>query len=252
MNTTNNSLDIILTPPSIYRLQSIEYKESTDAMILELSDVDEFLLGNIAELNKKMDISNVYGQGATNIWQVGPVIDNFEKTISTTYKITLKIYIPSEAIAINKIKLNWQLSGFRTTTKVASTTTGTEQAHQHTMQMYDFSPENIYLLGVNSNATNMRKDSGCTAYTYTINASITAHSHTIDVSEAINEQTDSNPTMQLDVNSVGINTYVGNQQDIDITNHIVYGWNTIDLYPTTNVRGRCQLDAFVQVFLESK
>lgn len=250
----NNSLDIILTQPSVYRLQSIEYEEATDAMILELSDVDEFLLGNIAELNKKMDINNVYGQGATNIWQVGPVIDNFEKTASTTYKITLKIYIPAEAIAINKVKLNWDLQGYRTYTSVASATTGNPSAtHTHSVNIDNSLDTNndCYMVGFQGNVDHV-VGSGFTPSTWGTNANTADHTHGISISEAIAEQSNPNPTMQLDVNSTGIATYVGNQQDIDITSNIVYGWNTVDLYPTTNVRGRCQLDAFVQVFLESK
>lgn len=236
-----------------YRLQSIEYAEGNDSIILELSDVDEFLLGNVAELNKKMDINNVYGQGATNIWQVGPVIDNFEKTASTTYKITLKIYIPTEAIAINKIKLNWNLRGYRTYTNIASQTTGVPSVtHTHSINLNNFdNSSDTYVMGMIGNV-NLIKASGFVPTTFGTNSNSADHTHTISVSNGIAEEADTNPTMQLDVNGVGIGTYAGDQTDIDITDNIVYGWNQVDLYPTTNVRGRCQLDAFVQVFLESK
>lgn len=258
MVTQSHSLDIILTPPSIYRLQSIEYEEATDAMILELSDVDEFLLGNIAELNKKMDINNVYGQGATNIWQVGPIIDNFQRVdASTVYMTTLKIYIPEEAVAINKVKLNWILGGFRTYTKVNSTTTGNPSAtHTHSVGIDNTmdAGNDCHMVGFQGNVVHV-VDSGFSPSTWGTNANTADHTHNINVVHGIFVASSESPIMQLDINGTTIgSTYTGDQNDIDITDNIVLGWNTIDIYPAvgSNTKGYIQLDGFCQVFIESK
>lgn len=244
--------------PDLYRLQSVEYIEGDDALVMELSDVDEFLLGNIAELNKKMDINNVYGQGATNIWQVGPLSDNFQRVdAGTVYKTTLKIYIPEEAIAINKVKINWTLGGFRTYTKVASTTTGNPSAtHTHSTNIDNSmdTGNDCHMVGFQGNVAFV-VDSGFVPSTWGTNANTANHTHEISVSHGIFVAGDESPTIQLDVNSTTIaSNYTGDQQDIDITDNIVRGWNTIEIFPAvgSNTKGHIQVDAFVQCFIESK
>jgi len=247
------------TFPSVYRLHSVEYDSEEDALTLELSEVDEFFLGEIAELNKKMDINDVYGQGATNIYQVGPVIDNFERVdASTVYPLTLKIYIPEEAIAINKVKLNWTLMPYRYFTKGASTTSTTDSdtGHNHTLGVTAGMPGAGYdvhlLAGVtqNSNIYAYQADAASTNSTGATHNHGMAHTHNPQIAE----DTDTSPIMKLSVNGTELpNDFVGDQQDVDIADYVGYGWNTVQLYPkTTEIkRGRAQLDGFVQVFIES-
>jgi hypothetical protein len=66
-----------------------------------------------------IDVADVYMHGATNIYAQS-VQGNMERTAAAVYPLTLKIRIPDDAVKINKVLLDWTLSGFRTYSTVAA------------------------------------------------------------------------------------------------------------------------------------
>lgn len=100
-------------------------------------------------LQRQVDIADVWMAGATNIYQVGPLLDNFERVDNTTvFPLTLKIFIPDEAKFINHVKLNWKLDNYRADSTVAQskdlgTKTSSTGATKLTMCGIPFTQEGI-------------------------------------------------------------------------------------------------------------
>ena len=77
---------------------------------------------DLSSLTKKIDMSNTYGQGATNIYS----IQSYENCDDVN-PLSLRFYVPPDAVAINKVTLYWKPQRYRayetaTTTNTASTT----------------------------------------------------------------------------------------------------------------------------------
>ncbi len=245
------------------------YELDADSVSLEVSNEMESVSTLIQALQRNVDILNKTMQGATNIYQVGPLLDNFERVDGTTfYPLTLKIYIPTQAKIINKVLLNWTLSKFRGYTKTAQagggttqTSTGQSTAHPHSVPLVNWSAGDGYIVGMQGNV-DLIKNSAFTPTTFGTNSNTADHTHNVTLPDhthnndyGVQEDTDSSPVMELKVGSTVIGSaYSGDQQNIDITAYVAIGWNTVLLYPATgqNKRGRAQLDGVVQCFIESK
>jgi hypothetical protein len=79
-------------------------------------------------MQRQMNIQDVYMQGETSTFQVGPVEANYQRVNDTTvYPVKMRIEIPSNAKAINKALISWKLGPYRAST----TGTGTGGGHLH-------------------------------------------------------------------------------------------------------------------------
>jgi len=271
---------------STYRIM----KAAIKPVVVELEITNRFksVPQQIRDIAESRRVDAGYMQGATNIFMVGPLLDNFERIDGTTfYPLTLKIYIPTQAKTINKVLLNWTLSAFRgyTTaansqdlgTKTSAAGGGTTQTsgnpsatHTHSVPIPNWSSGDYYIIGLQFNV-DLRKNSNFTPSTFGTNSNSADHNHNVTIPNhthdvllgshnhsnnyGIQEDTDTAPVMELKVGSTVIGSaYSGNQQDIDITAYVTTGWNTVLLYPAVgqNKRGRAQLDSVIQVFIESK
>lgn len=90
---------------------------------LELTNKVEDLAGGIAGIADKQRINEVYSQGATNLYGF-----NFADNADPTHPATLKFYIPSDTVRINKIILAWGSGAFR----AYSTANATQPSQQVT------------------------------------------------------------------------------------------------------------------------
>ena len=89
-----------------------------DIVKIDVGDPRQHLDTVQADLKAQIDVSDVYMAGATNIYAQS-VQGNMERTAGNVYPLILKIRIPDDAVKINKVLLDWTLSGFRTYTSVA-------------------------------------------------------------------------------------------------------------------------------------
>ena len=88
-----------------------------DRVKIDVGDPRQHLDTLRADLKAQIDVSDVYMAGATNIYAQS-VQGNMERTAAAVYPLILKIRIPDDAVKINKVLLDWNLSGFRTYTSV--------------------------------------------------------------------------------------------------------------------------------------
>ena len=90
-----------------------------DTTKIDVGDPRQHLDTLQADLKAQIDVSDIYMAGATNIYAQS-VQGNMERTATNVYPLILKIRIPDDAVKINKVLLDWTLSGFRTYTSVAA------------------------------------------------------------------------------------------------------------------------------------
>ena len=88
-----------------------------DRVKIDVGDPRQHLDTLRADLKAQIDVSDIYMAGATNIYAQS-VQGNMERTAANIYPLILKIRIPDDAVKINKVLLDWNLSGFRTYTSV--------------------------------------------------------------------------------------------------------------------------------------
>jgi hypothetical protein len=98
-----------------YRI--IRYDIGKDRVKIDVGDPRQHLDTLQADLKAQIDVSDIYMAGATNIYAQS-VQGNMERTAAAVYPLILKIRIPDDAVKINKVLLDWNLSGFRTYTSV--------------------------------------------------------------------------------------------------------------------------------------
>lgn len=247
---------------AVVRLRGFEL--DPDGVSLEVSNEMESVSTLINALQRNVDVLNKTMQGATNIYQVGPLVDNFENA-KPAY---LYVYIPTKAKTINDVRLNYKLPQFRADSTLAAAggsvqTSSTQSGHNHGLGVVAGMPGSGYdvhlLAGVtqNSNIYAQAADAAST------NQTQGEHSHTVDTSHmhatsyGVVESAVTLPTVTININGTdrftGLN---GDQADLDITQWMVTGWNTIRFTPssgaTPNGLGRIQADCVVQCFIESR
>jgi hypothetical protein len=182
-------------------------------------------------------------QGATNIYAV-----TMQENGNATYPLNLRFYVPDDAIAINKITVNFKMLPYRS---YSSATSGLESLHTH----------NITVSAEPSGTVNAVSFSGGQLYsTYgngTVTATSTGSAHAHGISYSISEDPDyylsPTPSVQVKAGPDGsetlISTYTSDQVDLDVTQHIINGWNNIKFTP--NKAMRIEANVYAKVFIES-
>jgi len=93
-----------------YRIVGMEYVSNYGVSTLEI-EVSNKSLEFVEQMSKsKQDTENIsrYMQGATNIYTI-----NKSENCDTSYPLNFRFYMPSKAIAINKIFLSFKLKNYR-------------------------------------------------------------------------------------------------------------------------------------------
>lgn len=98
-----------------------------ETLYLELSSRKSVVLEQFMKMKKSSDSQSTYGQGATNVFQIGPMSENaVGGTTGYDYPLQIKFYVSADALAINKVKLNWKQSDFQGFTSGANATIFTQ------------------------------------------------------------------------------------------------------------------------------
>jgi len=107
-----------------YRIYGMRYTYSSgeESLEIELSNASLTLLQELADNSKQTISLASYMQGATNCYMTGET-DNCD----STHGIVVDFYIPTEAVAVNKVKFNYRIQSYRE----FSTTTSAGSIHSH-------------------------------------------------------------------------------------------------------------------------
>jgi hypothetical protein len=108
-----------------YRIVSeeLDYGDSGVTITYEVSNRHLYLLESMNQIKTTGQNEAVASQGATNCWQL-PVYEN----CSNSKPLNIRFYIPTEAVAINKLTVSFKMKNYRayeTTTAAQTTTDGT-------------------------------------------------------------------------------------------------------------------------------
>jgi phage minor structural protein len=188
---------------------------------LELSRKVEEIVDSENEVRERQRVSDVYAQGATNLYQYG-----VNENADAANPAVIRFYIPPEAVRINKLYLTFETSNFRgymkgseaggavatttsngggqTTSAGGGTTETTESAgeHQHVMFAYDgdYDPgqtTKAYHAGVGGGGAQLVGLTGQSDSMYTYSADGT-HSHSVTVSSHTHSVSDHQHDIVLD------------------------------------------------------
>ena len=110
-----------------FKMQQYEIVDSFKngrKLVMEFNNLRHNFVTNIDELKKDMNTSGIYGQGATNIYSVSNA-----ENCDSTHPLHMRFFIPNEAVAINKVLLNFKLKDYR----AYHTANANESAHTHGM-----------------------------------------------------------------------------------------------------------------------
>jgi hypothetical protein len=232
-----------------YRIVGLEYRDEYGMLTLEI-DASNRSLEFIELMNKLKEESQALGkymQGATNIY----VVNESENCDSSNY-LDMGIYMPVEALAVNKVTLNFKLKDFRA---YNSASASEESEHTHDIDVTAV-PDDVYLpgLGINNFGSGNKFYSSYGSGTVSSTEEGSAHTH--GITYGIYEEALSSPSVSVYVGTEGgetlVGTYTTDQTDLDITDKIgdVGSWYNIQFRP--NKRMRIEANAYVQIFLESK
>ena len=123
---TINQPDWNLNDQELYIMRAVIDPSNTH---LDLGTSQMHLEHMRSSLQRQMDINNVWMHGATNIYQLGPAADNFERVNATTvYPLEMSVQTPSDVRAINKVEISWRLSNYKSSVKPSSSSGG---GHNH-------------------------------------------------------------------------------------------------------------------------
>ena len=103
-----------------YKVTEFLYSDRDLAIRVKGGGSYDPLIGKIADISKKIEIENTYGAGATNIYQIGPIIESLSKIDSNDKYFEFSVFIPEEAVAINKVRLTVKAKPWRSYEKVVS------------------------------------------------------------------------------------------------------------------------------------
>lgn len=92
----------------VYQCTAFSYSDKEFAIRLQAGGVSDPLLGEIANISKRIDIENIYGAGATNLYQV----QSYENC-DADHPLHLRFFMPSDIVAINSVKLNFKIKPYR-------------------------------------------------------------------------------------------------------------------------------------------
>jgi len=96
-------------------IAEIKYSEKPyPRTIISAGQVYSPLLEEIKSIEREVTLEQAYGQGATNLYQVGPVVESIDD--SKPFKFTLRI--PEDAVAINLVRVSLKSLPWRSYEKV--------------------------------------------------------------------------------------------------------------------------------------
>ena len=244
------------------RIKEIQREVNRNRIKMTFFNPQDDIAQKIAEIERNSDLNNVNGIGATNIYQVGPLIENFQNTFPTS----MYVYIPTKAKIINDVRLNYKVLQYRADSTInasgSSTTSGNGTGHQHYL-LNGASPTNdLYMVGVEVASNNkMYCASGGDPNTNTF-AETVVHTHSVPGHThsqlfGIIQASVTLPTITINIGGVDRFTSLsGDQVDLDITSFMSPGWNTIIFTPSSGASpsgiGRIQADCMVQCYIESR
>lgn len=162
-------LDLDVTSAS-YRIMNAKIRpvETT----LDIVNVVPLLSSEIQQAQRQLYIDGGYMQGATNIWQI-----SHGKNVSNAVPITLKIFIPDDAVYINAAKLSYAVLDFE---KYTGVTSG-GSSHSHDISVYDpFDTSDIGNLGIQSYGGQNYLVANKNLSAIQGNAADTTHTHDVD------------------------------------------------------------------------
>lgn len=98
-----------------FKIEEMEYNyglASGETLVFVMNNQFFNYLTNLDELKKNMDTTGVYGQGATNIYQVSG-----SENVDSDFPMNLRFFVPPETVAINSLKLNFKMKNYRADSK---------------------------------------------------------------------------------------------------------------------------------------
>lgn len=276
-----NVVDDVLGIATKLRIVRVRYGDLWDP---ESFEITVGLLDSQPTDVRLQDRARQYAQmpdGATNIW-----VDSFEDNLDATHPYARDIYIPPDAVSVNKLTLNVRTKAYRyyVTTATAASGGGTPtssggggtptsssgggtHAHGLTSEGGNTAAASTDLHFHNYAATGItvgsQTSSGASvAHTHTVDVSHThtvdvSHTHSVTVNPGIVESTTPS-TMQVKVDGNVASASATSLTDFDLTPYltkdssgkIVRGWHTLTFTP--DVAGRIQAAVVEVVFIQSR
>ena len=262
-----------------YRVLKLEFNYEDYSMSLVLGNAIDFFLESIGELQKKMNITSVYGLGNTCLYSV----QSYENC-DVSHPLHLRFFLPPEVVALNHAYLSFKIKQYRaytgqtpaggghTTPSGGGSTSGASQSYNIrgqlilTKQRKDVAvcpgecatPFDCYLVtDVSSPYYWSRKEHTHTTPNHTHEVS----NHTHDMAYGISEASESSPSITVKVGEDGGSLteisgspFAAGSNKLDISGLIkaVGTDKWIDVEFTPNQIRRIEANCYVQVFIESK
>ena len=225
---------------------------------LDITNIVPRLTSEIQAIFRQLHIDGGYMQGATNIWQT-----SHGKNVSNAVPIKLKIFIPSDAVYINSVKLSYAVLDFEKYTGV----TAGGSAHTHDIDIDAISGGNdIGWIGVQTigaenkfvagqNVSNIKSNNTEASHNHTVNPNLsTTAADCNDIAVAI-DTTDK--TAELEAIYGTLSTVEDSDLEIKdyLSNPAAGNWHTVTITPngTGSPTGMCYIMAHlsIQVFIQS-
>ena len=215
-------------------------------MELELSNKTLNFIDQVTSAKEETEKLSKYMQGATNIYAI-----NESENCDDTHYLNLRFFVPNEAVAINKVLLNFKLKDFR----AYNSANESESTHTHTITITTEPSDatSLFVVGF----------SGSTLYSGFSSGSVPSTSigsaHTHGITYGIYEESLINPSVSLYTGSDGGSmtlkgTYTTDQTEINVTNEMaaVGAGNWVNLQFRPNKRMRIEADTYIQIFIRSR
>lgn len=91
-------------------------EDMTEVLEYEVRDRKVNFVAELGDTKEDTDTLNAYMQGATNIYQVS----SYENA-DTVHPLNLRFYVPSDAIAVNKVTVSFKMKNYRAYTTTSAT-----------------------------------------------------------------------------------------------------------------------------------
>jgi len=226
-----------------YRIVKQEFEDNYGFLTMktEVSNRSLEFIEQMKKSKEEAENSAKYMQGATNIYSI-----NESENCDESHPLNMKFYIPSDAVAINEVTLNFQLADFR----AYNTANESESTHTHTITVgSEPGSGSLAVVGIAGSGLYSAFNTGSVAST----ESGSAHTH--GISYGIYEETLTGPSLTLSAGQDGlesnVGTYTTSANSIDLSSYVTTsGWHNIKFEP--NKRMRIEADAFVKIFIQSK
>jgi hypothetical protein len=229
-----------------YRIVGIEYADEYGSlsMTIEVANVSLEFISQMQQERQNQQNLQKYMQGATNIYAV-----TMQENGNASYPLNLRFYVPDDAIAINKITVNFKMLPYRSYSSATSTE---ESLHTHAINI-NAEPVSGSLSSLSFSGNQLYSTFGAGTIASTNTGSAHSHGISYQISEDPNYYTSPTPSVQIKAGPDGsenlINTYTSDQVDLDVTQHIINGWNNIKFTP--NKAMRIEANVYAKVFIES-